>query len=395
MISPPDTSFKIDRVRVRLLELPLRTPFRISSGVCETRRSVIVELDCGGVIGRGEAAPFDEPFYSEETISSVLALYRDLYIPRLEGETFDSLESFESKLVCGVRGRPFARAGLETAARDLVCRLRETTLVQLIAATLEVKGVPARLRRPRSRVESGVAIGIPDVEERDRRSVLKEWIQEFLAAGYRRVKLKISPGWEIEACETAREVLEENFPLWTDANAAFDLQKHRGLFRQLDRFGLLFHEQPLHHDDLLDHARLSEDIRTPICLDESLKSVRTARHALRCGASKIWNIKVQRVGGLTEAIRIYALAAREGGVSLWVGTMPESGLGTQASLALAAFPLFGYPTDIEPTERWFDPGLDPVEVAMMRDGTIAVPESIGVEAIIDHDKLRRNSHLMY
>ena len=98
-----------------------------------------------------------------------------------------------------MRGRPFARAGLETAAWDLVCRLRETTLVQLIAATLEVKGVPARLRRPRSRVESGVAIGIPDVEERDRRSVLKEWIQEFLAAGYRRVKLKISPGWEIDA----------------------------------------------------------------------------------------------------------------------------------------------------------------------------------------------------
>ncbi|MBI1784329.1 o-succinylbenzoate synthase, partial [Candidatus Sumerlaeota bacterium] len=172
-----------------------------------------------------------------------------------------------------------------------------------------------------------------------------------------------------------------------DANAAYDLEKHADALKRLDEFNLAFIEQPLHHDDILDHARLGRMIKTPVCLDESLKSARVARQVLECGASRIWNIKVQRVGGLLEAIRIYALAVKHG-VALWGGTMPESGIGGQAILALASFPGFVYPADIEPSARWYEPGLDPLDIQMNSEGWITVPNSHGVAPLLDYEKYR-------
>lgn len=399
MTREPETPFTIDSLGIRVLDLPLANPFTISSGTCRRRRSIIVEMRSGGVVGYGEAAPLDEPFYSEETVSSVLALYRDLYLPRLEGRTFGSLDEFDQELGRGVRGNRFARAGIETSAWDLICRQRGTSIVELIEQKLRARGLPPELCRPRDRIECGVSIGIPAAGPNgsgaDRRSILADQVRTFRAEGYRRVKLKIKPGWDVEACHVARDILGEGFPLATDANGGFDLRAHLHTFQAMDELGLVFHEQPLHHEDLLDHASLARSLRTPICLDESLRSVRLARQAHEVGASHIWNVKVQRLGGLSECLRVYQLAARLDDVTLWVGTMPESGMGSRFTLALAAFPLFRHPTDLEPSTRWFDPGVDPLELPMAPDGTLEVPRHHGIEAVLDPGLYERHARSMY
>ncbi|MEO2049248.1 MAG: o-succinylbenzoate synthase [Pirellulales bacterium] len=380
-------SVKIDAIRVRELVLPFRIPFRISQGVLLARRSLIVEMESDGVVGYGESAPGDEPFYSEETLGTVRTIYEELFLPRLIGKEFATVDDFDVKLRRGVRGNPFARAGLENAYWDLVCRRNEVSLVDLIAERLKRLGLPSDQCVPSARIPSGVSIGIP--EDRNE-ATLQSWIEEFLDEGYQRVKIKISPGWDLGACRTARSTVGEGFPLWTDANSSFELSEHLDIYRAMDEFEMLFHEQPLDHCDLLDHARLAKEINTPLCLDESLKDARSGRQALELSASKIWNIKVQRIGGLCEALRIYSLAV-ENDVALWGGTMPESGIGSQVILALSAFPAFAYAADVEASDRWYQPGYDPVEIVMDREGTIALPSCAGVAEAIDFDRYERHS----
>ena len=380
-----DERVRIDSLTIRELRLPFRTPFHVSTGVLEMRRSLIVEIREGDVTGYGESAPCEEPFYSAETVGTVRTIYEELYLPRLAGREFASIRDFDAELRRGVRGNHFARAGLENAYWDVCCRRGGISLPEAIARQMTRLELPAEHLRPRERVPSGVAVGIPPDEKT---STLEEWIGGYLEEGYRRVKIKTRPGWDVEACRAARRAAGDDFPLWTDANSSFDLDEHLDVFRRMDDLGLLFHEQPLHHRDLLDHSRLAREIRTPLCLDESLISARSGRQALALESSRIWNIKVQRVGGLTEALEIYRLAAREG-VELWGGTMPESGLGAQAILALAAFPQFVYPTDVEASTRWYEPGQDPVEVSMSADGWIATPTARGIEEVLDRERYER------
>ena len=380
-----DERFRIDRIIVRELTIPLKVPFRLSEGTCRARRSLIVEVESDGLTGYGESAPFDEPFYSPETIGTVRALYRELYLPRLAGHSFGSLDELDRELRRGVRGCPFARAGIENACWDLCARRAGMPLVEAIAERLRAMGINGEAARPRKAIESGVAVGIPEDESP---KTLARWIEDYAAEGYRRVKIKIRPGWDDAACEAARRVVGPSFPLWADANASFDLRRDLERLRALDRFGLLFLEQPLEHDDLLDHARLAREIATPICLDESLSSARAARQALEAGASRIWNIKVQRLGGLIEAIEVYRLGV-EAGVELWAGTMPESGIGAQAAIALGAFPGFVHAADVEPSSRWYEQGRDPVEIAMGKDGLIEVPRAAGIGVLIDRERYDR------
>lgn len=375
----------IERVRLVEIDLPLRVPFQISGGTMRRRRSLIVELHSGGAVGYGESAPFERPFYSSETLGSVLALYNDLLIERIEGETFESIAEFVRTLGRGVRGNRFARCGFENAFWDLTAAAEEKSYQRLIAEEMQRQGVAEEFRRFKGRVASGVAIGIPENEEARQ---LRRWIEGYREQGYRRVKIKIRPGWEREPCRVAREILGDDFLLWPDANASFELSKHIDVFRSLDEFGLTMIEQPLHHADVLDHARLAKKIKTPLCLDESLRSARTARQAIEQGAAAIWNIKVQRMGGLLEAIEAYALAVRHG-IGLWGGTMPESGIGAQAILALASFAGFVYPADVEPSARWYEPGTDPVSIEMSEEGWIDVPETPGLGRLIDREIYRR------
>jgi O-succinylbenzoate synthase len=219
-------------------------------------------------------------------------------------------------------------------------------------------------------VECGVALGIPP----DRRAdILTKWVYEAVQRGYRRVKIKVAPGWDVAAVAAARQGMAgTTLPLTVDANGAYEWPRDEQALRGLDEAGLLYIEQPLHPDELVGHARLSEKLRTPICLDETLRDARAARQIMTLNGPKVWNIKVHRVGGLGEVCRIYRLAA-EYGAKLWAGTMPESGIGSQAALAAAALPLFVYPSDLEPSSRWFGRNGDVIKLSMGKDGRMAVP----------------------
>ena len=384
----------IDRARVWDVRLPLSVPFAISGGVMRVRRSLIVELGARDATGFGESAPFELPFYSSETVESARWMLANVLLPRLIGQTLSSPIEADALLRVGVRGNPFARAGAETAVWDLFCHHERRTLIDLIIEGLRGLGVADPHLVPRARIDCGIALGIPDDGRVD---TLARWTREALAHGYGRVKIKIRPGWDVEPLRAVRAAIstgERRALLWADANASYELDRDADALRAIDGEGLLFIEQPLQHDDLIDHATLATRLRTPICLDESLRDARWARQALALGASGIWNIKVQRLGGLTEALRVYALAAQES-VALWGGTMPETGIGARAILALGSLPGFVYPSDVEPSDRWYAPETDPLPLVMAADGTMPVPHEHGLATLGVADAVSERGELVW
>jgi O-succinylbenzoate synthase len=277
------------------------------------------------------------------------------------GREFAGPEDVDAALRAGVRGNPFARAGVETAAWDLEARRRGLGLAALVGERLGATPEPG--------IACGVALGIPA----DRRpATLARQVAAAVAAGYRRVKIKIAPGWDDAAVLAARDALSGSaVPLTVDANGAYRWPEDTPALKALDAYGLLYIEQPLAPEELVGHARLGGLLRTPLCLDETLRSEKIARQVLELDGPRIWNLKVHRVGGLTEAGRIQRLA-RGAGIALWAGTMPESGLGSQAAIAMAAMPGFVYPSDVEPSARWFGAGVDVIELTMDREGRMPV-----------------------
>jgi O-succinylbenzoate synthase len=202
------------------------------------------------------------------------------------------------------------------------------------------------------------------------------------------VKIKVAPGWDARPVEAARRALAgRGIPLTVDANGGYEWPAHEAALRGLDDAGLLYIEQPLAPDDLLGHARLSQTLRTPVCVDETLHGERAARQLLDLDGPRVWNVKVHRMGGLSEVCRVVRLG-RDRGVRLWGGTMPESGLGSQAALAAAALPGFVFPSDLEPSTRWFGPGVDVIDLRMAADGTMEVPTSAVAERL-DQSLFRR------
>jgi O-succinylbenzoate synthase len=353
-------------VRAELFELalPLVEPFIISGGAITERRSLVVALhDADGHHGYGESPPFELPFYSEETLAGVTDLVRRVLLPRVVGSEFATPEALDALLRDGIRGNPFARAGVETAAWDLEAHCRGVGLATLLGERLGA--------RPASVVPCGVALGIPP----DRTlATLTRRVYDALQLGYRRVKIKVMPGWDAAAVRAAREGMARvDLPLTVDANGAYEWPAHERELRALDDTGLLYIEQPLAPDELVGHARLGRELRTPICLDETLKSAAHARQVVQLEGPRVWNIKVHRVGGLTEVCRIYRIA-EEYGAELWAGTMPESGIGSQAPLAVAAMPRCVYPTDLEPSTRWYGRSADVIKLTMGKDGRMAVPD---------------------
>ena len=318
------------------LTLPLVEPFVISSGVMRERRSWVVILDDGeGHRGWGECPPFAQPFYSEETLATAHSVLVDLLLPRVVGASFDTPEDVDAALRDGVRGNPFARAAIETAAWDLEADRRGTGIAELLGERLGVDAAHS--------ISCGVALGIP-VDHKE--TTLASRISEAVRAGYRRVKIKIGPAWDLRPVEAARAVLAgSNLPLTVDANAAY------------------------HWPDDFDRLQL-----------------------LDLDGPRVWTVKVHRVGGLTEALRIHRLA-ESAGVKLWTGTMPESGIGSQAALAFAALPQCHYPSDVEPSTRWFGPGTDPIELVMTPDGRMAVPDR-SIARQIDADRYRSAARLI-
>lgn len=374
---------RIVRTELYELTLPLAEPFVISGGAITERRSLIVMLhDDAGHVGYGESPPFDLPFYSEETLAGARYLAERVLLPRLPGREFTTPEDVDGLLREGVRGNWFARAGVETAVWDLAAHGRGTGLAALVGDRLGVT--------PAATVECGVALGIPP----DRRAdVLTRWVYEAVQRGYRRVKIKVAPGWDAVAVAAARAGMAgSDLPLTVDANGAYEWPRDEAALRGLDDAGLLYIEQPLAPDELVGHARLAHTLRTPICLDETLRDARAARQIVALDGPKVWNIKVHRVGGLSEVCRIYRLA-EEYGAQLWAGTMPESGIGSQAALAAAALPRFVYPSDLEPSSRWYGRNGDVIKLSMGKDGRMAVPQQ-SCGRLLDPGRFRAAARLV-
>ncbi|MGH7548228.1 MAG: o-succinylbenzoate synthase [Gemmatimonadales bacterium] len=368
---------RIAGVELLELTLPFVEPFIISGGRIDARRSLIVVLHDGeGHTGYGESPPFELPFYSEETLAGARDLIERVLLPRIRGREFASPEAVDAAVREGVRGNAFARAGVETAAWDLEADRRGVGLGQSLASRLGVERAAS--------VACGVALGIP--EDRSP-ATLERRVYEALQLGYRRVKIKVMPGWDEIAVRAARAgMARADVPLTVDANGSYVWPEHERALQTLDDAGLLYIEQPLHPDELVGHARLARELHTPVCLDETLRDAGWARQVLSLDGPKVWNIKVHRVGGLTEVCHIYRVAV-EHHAELWAGTMPESGIGSQAALAVASLPLCVHASDLEPSVRWYGRGADVIKLNMGKDGRMAVPGG-SVARLLDAGRFR-------
>jgi len=356
---------RIDRLELRLLKLPLVHFFETSFGRIDEKHFLIVTVDGGGVRAYGECVAEQDPFYSAETTETAWHVISEFIAPRVIGVDFAHPRDVFPALAA-IRGHNMAKAAVEMAAWDLFARQRGEPLARTLGGA-------------RQRIESGVSVGIQDSLDQ-----LAAKVERELAAGYRRVKIKIKPGWDVDAVAMLRDRFG-SIPLMVDANAAYGLADADHL-AALDRFDLMMIEQPLDYDDIADHAALQRRLKTPICLDESIKSVRAAEHAIEMGACRIVNIKPGRVGGFAESIRLHDLCAARG-IPVWHGGMLESGIGRAANIHLSTLPNFSLPGDIAASRRYFAPDLiePPVEVAS--DGTIAVPREPGLGVSIVQERL--------
>jgi O-succinylbenzoate synthase len=357
------TSVTLHRVRV-----PLREPFRISNGAVAEKDAVLVEATtAAGVTGWGEASPMSGAFYSADTPDGAWAALRDDLAPLALAEGALDPAVFCDRIV-DAPGGPFAKAGIEGALWDAAARQAGVPLFALLGGS------------PRA-VASGVAIGIyDDLEE------LVERVGRFVGEGYRRVKIKIEPGWDLDPVRAVRGRFPD-VPLTVDANAAYTLADAR-LFVELDRFGLAMIEQPLGRGADEASAELQRRIRTPICADESAESLDAIERIVALGAARIVNIKVQRVGGLGEALRMHARAL-EAGLACWVGTMPELGVASAHGLHFAARNGFAYPTDIEASSRWYAADVVEPAIAIDAHGYINVPAGPGAGYEVSRARLER------
>jgi o-succinylbenzoate synthase len=358
---------QIERLELRLLELPLVHFFETSFGRIDDKHFIVVTLHGGGVTAYGECVAEQDPYYSGETNETVWHIISEFVAPRVLGVEFAHPRDVFPALKA-IRGHNMAKAAVEMAAWDLFARQQGEPLARVLGGR-------------RERIASGVSIGI-------QRSLaeLESKVERELAAGYQRIKIKIKPGWDLAAVEAVRTRFG-SIPLMVDANAAYTLADAPHLAK-LDPYGLMMIEQPLDYEDIADHAVLQQQLTTPICLDESIKSVHAAEHAIAAGACRIINIKPGRVGGFAESIRLHDLCARHD-IPVWHGGMLESGIGRAANIHLSTLANFSLPGDIAASRRYFDPDLidPPIEVAS--DGTVAVPRAAGLGVSIVPDRLER------
>jgi len=321
----------IERIVLHHLRMPLRVPFETSFGRTTERECILLAVYAEGLVGYGECVADHEPGYAYETTGTAWHILRDFLVPAVLGQDIAGSEDFQRR-VARVRGHPMAKAGLELALWDLQGKCEGRPLAALLGGT-------------RERVEVGVSVGLQASPQ-----ALVETVAGYLAQGYGRIKIKIKPGRDVADAQAVRRA----FPairLQVDANSAYTLETAQAL-RPLDELNLLLIEQPLAEDDLWDHSRLQAQFRTPLCLDESILSVRHARQALEMGACRVINIKPGRVGGLSQAVAIHNLC-RERGIPVWCGGMLETGVGRAANLALASLPGFTLPGDISASDRYY------------------------------------------
>jgi len=357
---------KIDRLDVRLLRLPLAQFFETSFGRSYDRVFLLIRLEGEGHVGWGEAVAEAHPYYSSETTKTAWHIITEFLAQRVLGKAFEHPREIFPALA-RVRGHNMAKAGVEMAAWDLYARILGKPLSAVLGGT-------------RDRIASGVSIGIQDSLDQLVAKVDKE-----LAAGYKRIKIKIKPGWDVNAVEAVRAKFPDIL-LMVDANAAYSAEDGPHLAR-LDGYNLMMIEQPLEYDDVMDHVQLQKQIATPICLDESIHTVRIARDAIEAKACKIINIKPGRVGGHGESIRLHDLCQAHG-IPVWHGGMLESGIGRAHNIHLASLPNFTLPGDIAASKRYYVPDLIEPGIEVSADGTIPVPTGPGIGVTIIEDRVQ-------
>jgi len=356
-------SLNIEGVEIRLIRLPLNEPFETSFGKIDSRLIFLVCLHAEGLRGWGEVVASEEPRYSYETVGTAFHVIKDFFGPALLAEPIKGLDDLAKRL-SSFRGHNMAKAGLELAYMDLLSQVRQQSLSDLIGGTFK-------------RVAVGVSLGIqPTVSQ------LLERVERYLSLGYQRIKLKIKPGWDLDVVAQVRRA-HPKILLSVDANSAYTFEDREHL-KKLDDFDLLMIEQPLQNDDLVDHAKLQQLMNTAICLDESIVGRRQAKAALELKSCRIINIKIGRVGGYSEALGIHD-SCYSSDIPVWCGGMLESGIGRAHNIALASLKGFTLPGDISASSRYFARDIIQPAVTVAPDGTVTVPDTVGLGFEVDLD----------
>jgi O-succinylbenzoate synthase len=367
---------QLERVELREIVLPLKTPFETSFGRVARRRILLVRVFAsGGMSGYGECVAGDTPFYNHETIDTAWLMTTKYIVPLLEAARITRAGQVRDALA-PIRENRMAKGGVEAAIWDLEAKLAEQPLWRYLGGT-------------QAEIACGVSIGLQDSTE-----ALLDTVSRELESGYQRIKIKIKPGRDARLVEAIRRRFPD-ITLSVDANSAYSLVTDCPLFEQLDEFDLLMIEQPLAPGDLVDHAKLQRGLKTSICLDESIVSLASAQHALELGACRIINIKLGRVGGYSEAKDIQAFAQAHQ-VPVWCGGMLEAGIGRAHNIALSTLPGFTLPGDVAASHRYWDQDIVEPPVTVSRAGTITAPAGHGIglevnEAFVDTLTVRRET----
>jgi O-succinylbenzoate synthase len=349
---------RVECAVLRHVEMPLKFRFRTSFGETGIKKFLLLELRGEGLSGWGECIAEEGPFYSPETLSTAMPILSAYLLPLILGKAVSSPEEFE-RLAARIRGNRMAKAAVECALHDLFARAAGVPLGKALGGTREA-------------IEVGVSLGIsPTAKE------TVENVRKHVEQGYKRIKLKIEPGRDVDVVAPVRRMFP-SIPLTADANAAYSLEDAPHLAR-LDEFGLDYIEQPLHHEDLREHAELARRMRTPICLDESIRSAADARTAISLGAAKVVNIKIGRVGGLGEAKTIHDIC-EAAGIPVWCGGMLEAGVGRATNIHLATLSNFRKPGDTSSASRYFEEDIvEPPLEAVAGEMRVPAGAGIGVE----------------
>ena len=349
---------KLERLELREIQMPLLAPFETSFGRATTRRIFIIRVfDQSGACGYGECTAMEGPFFNHESIDTAWVIIEKFVAPMLSATPIAEAAEV-GRVLSPIRENRMAKGGVETAIWDLEARIAGKPLWRHLGGAQSV-------------IRCGVSIGLQESTD-----VLLEKVARELDSGYQRIKLKIKPGMDVELLRAVRS----RFPsitLSVDANSAYTLDRDLDLLKQLDQYNLLMIEQPLAPGDLVDHAKLQRELRTPICLDESIVNLSSAAHALELGSCRIFNIKLGRVGGHTEARAIQEFA-RSRGVPVWCGGMLESGVGRAHNIAMSTLAGFTLPGDVSASARYWAEDIVVPPITVSKDGTIEAPSGAGI-----------------
>ncbi len=358
---------KIERIEIHHIRLPMIKPFVTGCGVIPDRHLLIIILHGEGLFGLGECSANRDPGYSEETIVTCRRIITDFLAPNVLGRDFDSVEAFVTALNRGVVGNRMAKSALELAFWDLLSRACGTPISTMLGGE-------------KTEVDAGVSVGLFDT--------FGETLDECrlqLEKGFQRLKVKIKPGRDADLVSFLRDELG-GIPMMADANSSYTLDLADRL-EALDEFGLTQIEQPLDHDDIVDHAALQKRLSTAICLDESIVHARAARHAVELQSCRIINVKICRVGGLYEGKKIHDICVRNG-IGLWCGSMLESGVGMMYNIIYSSLPGVNQPGDIQESCHYMSDDIVAPFIPVSNNGTFTVPRGPGIGVELDWDKMR-------